>query len=396
MSETNAQSKPHRYTAAEFGDWMAGRMDRAPEYIKQWATMVDSKEDLDLLLYLDSIWQHNDVDKPFRETDLCEEIVTSSNTRGGYESVKHGNISMMKARVGLTDNTQDAGDVVPIIVDYLSNEGSIAVLCGPPGSGKTALMLDVMRSWMIKTGGHVYTNVGWDGADEVVETDTALLEAMATVRGQTLGAIDETNRGGLTGEGTDVKTANKFADAMTMVRKKEADHGPYAKQGSVLAVSHNWDKMAKPMREMATFVIEKPSQKDKGRVRLFESPGGQDSRQELGNGFKGLTDTRETYREHESSSFSVMMDDDDGEEPSADDARDDALTEAAIRAHKPWSDADGQSYREIADTSDAGEPANGIVPRRKSWVGETVREWKDGQHRDLVADPRTDDGGENA
>ena len=56
---------------------------------------------------------------------------------------------------------------------------------------------------------------------------------------------------------------------------------------------------------------------------------------------------------------------------------DEALTALAIRAYAPWSDA-GPSYRELAEQ----------LPYSRQWVGERVRAWKDGEYRELVADPR--------
>jgi hypothetical protein len=51
----------------------------------------------------------------------------------------------------------------------------------------------------------------------------------------------------------------------------------------------------------------------------------------------------------------------------------------AIRACKPWEDADGLSYAE----------ASRLVDYSREWVGNRVREWRDDhQHRELVADPR--------
>ena len=62
---------------------------------------------------------------------------------------------------------------------------------------------------------------------------------------------------------------------------------------------------------------------------------------------------------------------------------DETLTALAIRAYEPWSDA-GPSYREIAD----------VLPYSRWWVGERVRAWKDGEYRDLVADPTAESGPE--
>ena len=52
------------------------------------------------------------------------------------------------------------------------------------------------------------------------------------------------------------------------------------------------------------------------------------------------------------------------------------LTELAIRLRKPWSD-DGATYEEIAE----------VVGFSRKWVGDRIRAWNDGEHRDLVEEP---------
>ena len=49
----------------------------------------------------------------------------------------------------------------------------------------------------------------------------------------------------------------------------------------------------------------------------------------------------------------------------------------AILLRAPWDDADTLSYSEIATA----------LPFGRSWVGERNREWRDGEHRELVPDP---------
>ena len=49
----------------------------------------------------------------------------------------------------------------------------------------------------------------------------------------------------------------------------------------------------------------------------------------------------------------------------------------AILLRAPWDDADTLSYAKIATA----------LPFGNSWVGHRVREWKDGEHRELVPDP---------
>lgn len=52
----------------------------------------------------------------------------------------------------------------------------------------------------------------------------------------------------------------------------------------------------------------------------------------------------------------------------------------AIRLYRPWEEDGGVSQREVASTLLRDEYS-------ESWVGNRVREWKDGEHRDLVEDP---------
>jgi hypothetical protein len=62
--------------------------------------------------------------------------------------------------------------------------------------------------------------------------------------------------------------------------------------------------------------------------------------------------------------------------PLADVDRETAV-EAALRLREPWSDGETLSYTEIAR----------YLPFADSWVGHRVREWRAGEHRDLVEAP---------
>jgi len=56
-----------------------------------------------------------------------------------------------------------------------------------------------------------------------------------------------------------------------------------------------------------------------------------------------------------------------------------SLTALAIVLYAPWHHTDDDpSYRDLGT----------VFPYSRDWVGERVRAWKDGEHRDLVADPR--------
>jgi hypothetical protein len=71
---------------------------------------------------------------------------------------------------------------------------------------------------------------------------------------------------------------------------------------------------------------------------------------------------------------------DEDEELTPEDAQHREKVAAAIRLYEPWNAENGHSYEDVA-------PA---VDRSRQWVGQRVREWKRGEHRDIVADPRED------
>lgn len=53
----------------------------------------------------------------------------------------------------------------------------------------------------------------------------------------------------------------------------------------------------------------------------------------------------------------------------------------AIRLYQPWDDEKQHTYEEVAEVLDEYSHA---------WVGNRVREWRDGEHRELVPDPTED------
>jgi len=77
----------------------------------------------------------------------------------------------------------------------------------------------------------------------------------------------------------------------------------------------------------------------------------------------------------------ALVDADEDEEIDPEAAAENAAREksikAALRAVKPWDNDGGMSQKDAAELVDYSE----------SWVGNRVREWRDGHHRDLVAEP---------
>lgn len=72
--------------------------------------------------------------------------------------------------------------------------------------------------------------------------------------------------------------------------------------------------------------------------------------------------------------------DGDGEEPAnPEEIERREQIKVAIRLYKPWDDDTTHSYEEIAGA---------LAAKSDTWVGNRVREWKNGKHRELVPDPR--------
>lgn len=73
-------------------------------------------------------------------------------------------------------------------------------------------------------------------------------------------------------------------------------------------------------------------------------------------------------------------DDEDSDEPSPDDIRREKDIQIALLQVKPWDDDAGKTQLAVAD----------LIGRSQGWVSKRVREWRDGQHRDLVEPPGGD------
>ena len=68
---------------------------------------------------------------------------------------------------------------------------------------------------------------------------------------------------------------------------------------------------------------------------------------------------------------------DDAETIDPDEARRQEKIKTAIRLYQPWDDSRTHSYKAVAD----------VLGTSDTWVGNRVREWKNGEHRDLVPNP---------
>ena len=362
------------YASAELGSEL--RDEDPSGGARSYAGLVDDPDALRLLNYYDSL-----LDDPVEETNIGREIIANCSTQTLNDAVRHGNVSQMKAGTGLTNQEREGADLYGEAAELLSYEGTIGLMFGSPGSGKTATKVDVAKAWQIRTGGTLIGNFEWDGFEEVVHSDEEMFEAMAHIEGPVLCLLDEIAQE-LSGFGEGNKDAEAFSNSLLLVRKREEDHGPYPKKGSVLATAHTRTKTARAIRLITSFAIEKPSRENPGRARLLVSEADSDDWDEKAE-FSGLTDTAETYDEYDASSFDVVAGtDDDGDDLDADDLRKDEHIKTAIKAVER-----GMGYGDIG--KEDGDDEDFLVPYSREWVGTKYRQWRDKEmHRELV--PRDD------
>lgn len=350
MSNNNA------YAAAELATALR---DDPGEHVRNWAGLVDDRDTLALLNHLDTV-----LPVPVEETQVGREIIANAATETIDESVRAGNVSQMKAATGLTNQSEKKERFFVEIADRLTHEGAVGLVFGSPGSGKTSIVLDTAQVWRAVTGGHVIANVDWEGADAQFSSDQEMLELMASYQGPVLAILDEIAQE-LSGFGTGSKKAEAFSDSLLFIRKRQEEHGEYAKRGSVLSVAHTRTKTAKEIRRVASFAVEKPDKTRPDKARILESEGGKDEWQEL-NTYQGITDTAETYDEYQASEFAVSADyDDDGDSDSAESAEKRQAIQTALSLHLEQGMTQQQAGKAVGYSS--------------GWVSDKVQKYRNGE-----------------
>jgi hypothetical protein len=301
------------YASAELASALR---DDPGEYVHEWAGLIDDRETLEYLIYLDHLW-----DVPVEETEMGKEIISKAATETIDESVRAGNVSQMKAATGMTSNGSSEGEFFWEVASRLAHEGTIGLVFGSPGSGKTAKMLDVGMAWKGQTNGRIFGNITASVLNDEFYSDQEMFEVMASFKGQSLALIDEVAQE-LDGMGSRNQQATEFCNRMRMIRKLKEEHGPYAKRGSALLVSHTRNGTAKDIRRMASFAIEVPNKRSPDQVVLLESKDGSDEWTKH-DSYSGITDTDAKYDEHQASEFRITEDDDESLSSDSDDGQND-------------------------------------------------------------------------
>jgi len=178
--------KTGAYAAAELGSKLRG--EDPGELVRSFAGLVDDKRTLRLLNYYDGLLPPG---KSIEETPIGRLIISNAATETMDEAVRHGSVSQMKSATGLTGNDKDGQDLYARAAKELGHEGSIGIVFGSPGAGKTATTIDIAQSWRVRTGGTIIGNTTWEGFDYQIHSDVDMLETMASIDGPVLALLDE-------------------------------------------------------------------------------------------------------------------------------------------------------------------------------------------------------------
>lgn len=386
MSETDNSI----YAAAQLREFLEGDLADKESRAHPHAGLVEGDDTQALLNLLATAYdggEHPTLPDRLEETDVYQHVVANAATDTLTEAVDDGNVARMQHAVGLVDSSTDDGQAAKQrLASSLAREGAIILVTGPPGAGKTATALDAARMAAVMENAHLLGNIrSWNAidGDDVVEDSEALGERMGQVDGRCIAVIDEAAQV-LRQGGKNQQEAEKMARDLKLVRKYLPDRGDqHARRGSAVIVAHTLKGVGAEIRRVVDEVWNKPSAKDPGRVEIHDVATDGGSMDQTAS-FKGLTDTRASYDEHEGSRFAVPLDDDDGDTESGDDGLSDREShiQTALRAAKPWDDDAGMSHRQIARED--------LVPYKQRWVSRRVQEWEDGDWRELVDSPEDD------
>ena len=328
------------YAAAELASTLR---DESTERVRGWAGLIDDPDTLAILNRADAV-----LEEPVEETPLGREIIRAAATETIDHAAKTANVSQMKSATGLTNQNESKEEFFTQVASRLTHEGAVGLVFGSPGAGKTSVVLDTATVWRAITGGRVVANIDWDGADAQFYSDDEMLETMAGYQGPVLAVLDEIAQE-LSGFGTGSKKAEAFSDSLLFIRKRQEEHGEYAKRGSVLSVAHTRTKTAKEIRRVASFAVEKPDRTRPDRARVLESEGGKDEWEEQAC-YQGITDTVETYDEYQASEFTVSEEYDSENGTGGGGKQDDI--ETALRLYYGEADLTGREAADAVGKSD--------------------------------------------
>lgn len=337
------------------------------------AGLVQDAGKREMISYLASV-HRGDIE----QTEIYQDIVRTEATESLTNAVNAGNVSEMQFAVGMVSHEESAQSAQAWLRDNLLSEAYVGWVTGGMGTGKTAFALDRADDWHHATRGRVATNIQ-SAAErnepiEFVGGFEDLREFYGEASTDVLAIIDETDQR-LSGKGADSQYADALADTLKLVRK--GDSGRCYR--GILLVGQTIRGASKELRRLVTSNGHLYHKTSKTRVEVYDDVvTGELSAKTPVRTVTGLRDTRFNFDTGEASEFDVSGAlDEDGDDSDGTELTRQQAIETALKAVKPWNEDIGVSQADAAD----------IVDYSAGWVNDRVREWRNGEHRDLVNDP---------
>ncbi|MCY4731165.1 ATP-binding protein [Natronomonas gomsonensis] len=336
------------------------------EVLLPHAGLVQNADSREALNFASALYDPDDSDMPadFEDTRYYKMAVSSAATDTATEAVSEGNVSQMQFAVGMVDHSEGRQVGLSRLMEEMSYEAYIGLIKGSPGTGKTALAINIAHTHAVFNGAEIATNIEeWAGADHYVTTYGELVDVLESTSGRVIMVLDEADNH-LTGRGGDAQKAADLAKKIKLIRKQ---------QGDILFVGQTNKGLHPELRELLSLVIEKPSRRDKGRAVVYQRMSNNGPRDKLFE-MKGLTDAKFEYDTYEESGWSWegLDDDDDGDDEDVEAVEKRKDIETVLRAKMR-----GDTHPQAAE----------LVEHGRGWVGSRWREWLRGEHRDVVAMP---------
>lgn len=320
-------------------------------------------------------------DGDISETQAYRDLVQPAGTETVGDAVEHGNVSQMQYVVGMVNHDKSAADrsTQAWITEEILSEAYIGWVTGGPGSGKTAWAGSLADRWLLTTRGTVFSNVesmaDRNAGFEYVDGYEALQDGLDGADGPVGVLLDETDQT-LRG-GSDDAYVDALAATIKLIRKCDAPEGT---ERLFLLVGQTDIGVGRDLRRLVDSNGHRWHKPEQKTVEVYGSDvvAGEVSRMTPDKTIQGVRDTRLEFDTTEDADFdmSAALDDASEEDSTLSPKQQDIRT--AIRAVA----LQDLAYRDAASLTDYA----------KDWVGDRVREWHQGEHRDLAGVDPPDDG----
>jgi len=368
MADKNSEQVT--YSAAQLSEALPELREAHPH-----AGKVQNTDKRQLMSYLASVH-----DGDITETDIYRDIVRNEATESLTDAINEGNVSEMQFAVGMVDHSEGHADrnAQAWLRNQILDEAYVGWVTGGMGSGKTDFAFDRADDFHHATRGRVGTNVESavtsndhiEGVYGYEELDAFFKESST----DTIMVLDETDQR-LSGKGKDGQYADALADSLKLIRKGDSSQCYRA----ILLIGQTIRGAGKELRRLIKSNGHLYHKTSKTTVEVYKNVvSGELENKSPDREITGVRGTRYDFDTGEESGFdmSAALGENSDEDEDSELSRQQAIA-IVLRAHKPWTDESGVSQADAADS----------VGYSAGWVCDRVREWRNGEYRELVNHP---------